>query len=71
MLYYQYPILNNYSKVKYNDKVSYRYVITDETEDEFKETINIFKNSNSYYSDLNNMNYWKNSYECNLLDSRD
>ena len=70
MLFYQYPILNDYSKIDVCPNTLYRYVTSDETPEEIDRTLTILKGE-QYYKNLKKEKYWVNSYECNLIEGRD
>lgn len=70
MLLYKYPVLNNYSKVDITTNTKFRYIVSNETQEEIDKTVRIMKNTN-FYDELKKINFWKNSYECNLIESRD
>jgi hypothetical protein len=62
--------LNNYSKVDITTNTKFRYIVSNETQEEIDKTVRIMKNTN-FYDELKKINFWKNSYECNLIESRD
>lgn len=64
------PILNDYSKFDINDNMSFRYVINNEDIDTINKTIESFKKKD-YYKNLKKLKYYKNSYECNLLEGKE
>lgn len=69
-IFYKYPILNDYSKVKVTSNTMFRYVTNNESIDEILSNIKDFT-SNDYYNKLIHKKYWENSYECNLVEGRD
>ena len=64
------PILNDYSKVKLLKSTRFRYVSLGQDVQTIKKTISSLKKVN-YYKKLKNISYWKNSYECNLLEGKE
>lgn len=63
-------ILNDYSKVDITNNTSFRYVATGQKIDDIISTVKVLKEKN-YYNKLKELELWKNSYECNLFESRD
>ncbi len=64
------PILNDYSKVKLALTTKFRYVVSNETINDLNIYIECFKQKN-YYNNLKKYSYWKNSYECNILEGKE
>lgn len=64
------PILNDYSKVKLASTTKFRYVVSNETINDLNIYIECFKQKN-YYNNLKKYSYWKNSYECNILEGKE
>ena len=63
-------ILNNYSKFKNLNKISFRYVATRDDLETIEEVICCVKTDN-YYEKLKCLDSFKNSYECNLLEGKE
>lgn len=64
------PILNDYSKVNITNNTTFRYSTLGQSIDLIEKSINCFKKEN-YYEELRKINFWKNSYECNLLEGKE
>ena len=64
------PILNNYTTLPINSNISYRYCCLGHTIDEIKNVVDSIKKDN-YYEYLKNLDTWKCSYECNLIEGKD
>lgn len=64
------PILNNYSKLNIKDNVSFRYTTFGQTLEEINQSIKCFKKDN-YFKELKKIDFWKNSYECNLFEGKE
>ena len=64
------PILNDYSKVDIKSNVNFRYVTFGDNIQNIKESIEALKTKN-YYKNLKQLDYWKNSYECNLFEGKE
>ena len=64
------PILNDYSKVNTTNNTTFRYSTLGQSIDLIEKSINCFKKEN-YYEELRKINFWKNSYECNLLEGKE
>lgn len=63
------PMLNNFQHFKNCENISFRYVTTDQKIDEIINTINVLKEKDYFYK-LKDTEFWKNSYEGNILESR-
>lgn len=68
-IYYEEPVLNNYSKFELNKNVKFRFLAKGFSVDDIKEFILSVKQED-YYNKLIQKEIWKNSYECNLLEGR-
>ena len=64
------PILNDYSKVDLSTSTNFRYVTLGQDISVIKKTIECLKQDN-YYKELKKQDYWKNSYECNLIEGKE
>ena len=64
------PMLNDYSKVDISKNTSFRYITLNENIDVIKKSVECLK-SNNYYEELKKIDFWKNSYECNLLEGKE
>lgn len=64
------PILNDYSKVNITDNTTFRYSALGQSLDIIEKSINCFKKDN-YYDELKKLDFWKNSYECNLMEGKE
>ncbi len=64
------PILNNYSKVSITENITFRYSTLGQSLDIIEKSINIFKKEN-FYDELKKMDFWKNAYECNLMEGKE
>lgn len=64
------PILNDYSKLKVKDNTNYRYITTGQSKEEIKNSVACLKKDN-YYTELKKIEFWKNSYECNLFEGKE
>ena len=64
------PMLNNYSKINTNDNVSFRYSTYGQSLEEINDTIKCLKKDN-YYDELKKLDFWKDSYECNLFEGKE
>lgn len=69
-IYYKEPILNDISRFNNNGNINYRYITFDEDINDILNNIKIILNKN-YFNNLKKEKYFKNSYECNILESRD
>ena len=70
ILYYKYPILNNYKKVEVVENTKFRYIVSNESLEELEKIIKIIKEKD-FYNKLKKEQFYSNSYECNLIESRD
>ena len=64
------PILNDFSKFDITDQTTFRYVSIGQDIESIKKTIECLK-GNNYYKQLIKQDYWKNSYECNLIEGKE
>lgn len=64
------PILNDYTTLPINNNISYRYCCLGHTIDEIKNVVDSITKDN-YYKYLKNLDTWKESYECNLIEGKD
>ena len=64
------PILNDYSKVNITNNTQFRYVSLGQDIEQITKSIQCFKSDN-YYKNLIENEFWKNSYECNLLEGKE
>lgn len=64
------PMLNDYSKVDVTDDTHFRYVALEQDIEQIKFSINCFK-MDDYYKSLIENDFWKYSYECNLLEGKE
>lgn len=64
------PILNDYSKVNITNNTQFRYVSLGQDIEQIRKSIQCFKSDN-YYKNLIENEFWKNSYECNLLEGKE
>lgn len=64
------PILNDYSTLYVKDNIKFRYVTIGQNEETIIETINLLKKEN-YYSELKKLSFWKDSYECNIMEGKE
>ena len=65
----KFPVLNNYSRFKIEENVNFRYITLGDNIENIRKTINILKEIN-FYEKLKAVDYWKNSYECNIIESK-
>ena len=64
------PILNDYSKVNITENTTFRYSALRQSIEIIEKSIDCFKKDN-YYQELKKNDFWKNSYECNLLEGKE
>ena len=64
------PILNDYSKVNITQNTTFRYSALGQSIEIIEKSIDCFKKDN-YYQELKKNDFWKNSYECNLLEGKE
>ena len=64
------PILNDYSKVNITENTTFRYSALGQNTENIERSIDCFKKDN-YYQELKRNDFWKNSYECNLLEGKE
>lgn len=64
------PMLNDYSKINTGSNVSFRYSSYGQSLEEINDTIICLK-KNNYYNELKKIDFWKNSYECNLFEGKE
>ena len=64
------PILNNYTTLPINDNISYRYCCLGHTIEEIEKVVESL-NKDNYYDYLKELDTWKNSYECNLIEGKE
>lgn len=69
IIYSDEPILNNFTCFENMDNFEFRYITTDQSMEEIKETIKLLKEKD-YFTNMKNMNLWKNSYQGNILENR-
>ena len=63
------PMLNDYSKIK-TDNTYFRYQTLGQDKEQIKESVTCLKKQN-YYNELKKLDFWKNSYECNLFEGKE
>ena len=68
-LYYEYPILNDYSKFDLGANAKFRFITRGFTNEQIEFFIKNVCDCN-YYEKLKGNEEWKNSYECNLIEGR-
>ncbi len=64
------PILNDYSKVSLTNNTTFRYSAIGQSLDIIEKAINCFKKEN-LYQELKKIDFWKNAYECNLMEGKE
>ena len=64
------PMLNDLSKVDIKSNMSFRYVTNNQNIELIKDTIKCLKKEN-YYKELIKLDYYKDSYECNLMEGKE
>lgn len=64
------PMLNDYSKINTDDNVDFRYSTYGQSIEEIYDTITYLKKGN-YYDELKKLDFWKDSYECNLFEGKE
>ena len=64
------PILNDYTSLPINENISYRYCALGHSIEQIQEVV-ISIEKNNYYKYLKSLKYWKDSYECNLIEGKD
>lgn len=64
------PILNDFSKFDIPSNISFRYISLNQDMNTIIETIEMLKKQN-YYENMKNSLFWKESYECNMLEGKD
>ena len=64
------PMLNDYSKVEITDKTTFRYSTLGQSLDLIEKSLNCFKKAN-YYDELRKIDFWNDSYECNLMEGKE
>ena len=63
------PVLNNYSRFKIEENVNFRYITLGDNIENIRKTLKILKEIN-FYEKLKANDYWKVSYECNIIESK-
>ena len=63
------PVLNDYSRFKIEENVNFRYITLGDNMKNIRKTIKILKETN-FYERLKANDYWKDSYECNIIESK-
>ena len=63
------PVLNDYSRFKIGENVNFRYIALGDNVENIRKTLNILKEVN-FYEKLKTNDYWKDSYECNIIESK-
>lgn len=63
------PVLNDYSRFKIGENVNFRYIALGDNAENIRKTLNILKEVN-FYEKLKANDYWKDSYECNIIESK-
>ena len=64
------PMLNDYSKINTDDNVDFRYSTYGQSLEEINGTITYLKKDN-YYDELKKLDFWKDSYKCNLFEGKE
>ncbi len=64
------PILNDYSKVEITEKTTFRYFTLGQDLDLIEKSVHCLKKIN-YYNELKKIDFWNNSYECNLMEGKE
>lgn len=64
------PILNNYNTLNVDDNIKFRYITIGQDEETIIETVEILKKEN-YYSKLKDLPFWRDSYECNIVEGKE
>ena len=62
-------MLNDYSRFKIGENVNFRYIALGDNAENIRKTLNILKEVN-FYEKLKANDYWKDSYECNIIESK-
>lgn len=64
------PILNDYSTLYIRDNIKFRYVTIGQDKETIIKTVDLLKKDN-YYSELKKLSFWKDSYECNIMEGKE
>ena len=64
------PMLNDYSKVNITSSTNFRYSTLGQSLELVEKSVNCLKKEN-YYKELKKLDFWKNSYECNLTEGKE
>lgn len=69
MVFFNNPILNNYSKFDINNKMKFRYVAYTQKIEDIEKTVELLKTEN-YFDNMKNIDEWKEAYQNNLIITR-
>ena len=69
MVFFNKPILNDYSRFDINDKIRFRYVTYTQNIEEIEKTVKMLKLEN-YFDNMKKTEEWKESYQNNLIITR-
>ena len=69
MIFFNNPILNNYSKFDINNKMKFRYVTYTQKIEDIEKTVELLKTEN-YFDNMKNVDEWKEAYQNNLIITR-
>ena len=69
MVFFNKPILNDYSRFDINDKIKFRYVTYTQNIEEIEKTVKMLKLEN-YFDNMKKTEEWKESYQNNLIITR-